>query len=82
MKRIIRISCRWLAGSCIAFLLLNFVSFFYYRPAGWIERTDSSTDAIWDPGKIIIQSMEGMGVYKSDPDGYLNPDKPLGGVTP
>lgn len=78
MKQVIRISCRLLAGICIAALLLNLISFFYFRPVGWIERTESATDAIWDPGKVIIQSKEGMGIYKVDNNGYLNPNKSLG----
>lgn len=78
MKRLFRIASRLLVAICIATLVLNLICFFYSRPVGWIERTESATDAIWNPGKLCIQSKEGVGVYRVDHNGYLNPDKPLG----
>lgn len=51
---------------------MNLVTFVYNRPVGWIDRTNSSTYSIWNPGKVLIHGNEGYGVYRVDENGYLN----------
>lgn len=64
------ISC--LIAFSSALLIVNFGLFFYHRPTGWIDRTNSSTHSIWNPGTIVVQGIEGHGVHAVDENGYLN----------
>ena len=61
----------------LATLLVNTLLFFYERPAGWIDRTDSATEAIWRPGSWIRHGTEGNGYHVVDSNGYLNQNLPL-----
>lgn len=76
MKKYIRQVIQWGIAAAFAVFLCNALLFFYHRPAGWIERTKSATNAIWRPGSTLIMGTEGRGVYHVDKDGYLNADLP------
>ena len=77
MKRMLCHALHWGASLVVATLCVNMFVFLYERPVGWIERTDSATDAIWHPGAVLRHGTEGNGVYRVDSNGYLNPDLPL-----
>lgn len=76
MKKYIRQVIQWGIAATFAVFLCNALLCFYHRPAGWIERTNSATSAIWRPGSTLIMGTEGRGVYHVDRDGYLNADLP------
>lgn len=76
MKNYVRQILQWVAAGFFAVLFCNILLCFYHRPAGWIERTQSATNAIWRPGSTMIMGTEGRGVYHVDKDGYLNADLP------
>lgn len=67
---------QWLVAIALALVSLNILLMFYHRPAGWIERTESATNAIWRPGSTLLMGTEGRGRYKVDKDGYLNANLP------
>lgn len=81
-KPVLRQVICWVVSLVAATLCVNAFVFLYERPVGWIERTDSATDAIWRPGAVLRHGTEGDGVYRVDHNGYVNPDLPLarGGV--
>lgn len=69
---------QWILAIGIAVFILNIFSFIYYHQAGWIDRYDSSTYAIWNPNSFITNFYEGYGVAKVDENGYFNtPNKKL-----
>lgn len=76
MKKIGWQIMQWLVAIALAVVLCNILLAFYHRPAGWIERTESATNAIWRPGSTLLMGTEGRGRYKVDKDGYLNADLP------
>lgn len=76
MKKYIRQILQWIFAGMIAVVLCNCMLLLYHRPAGWIERTNSSTSAIWRPGSTLLMGTEGRGTYTVDQDGYLNADLP------
>jgi len=76
-RNIFRDLKNWLLAFLIAILICNPVVFIYYRPAGWIERTDAATDNIWRPNATLIMGLEGFGIYQVDKNGYLNENLPL-----
>jgi len=76
MKNYVRQIVQWMAAGLLAVLLCNVLLCLYHRPAGWIERINSATNAIWRPGSTLIMGTEGRGVYHVDKDGYLNADLP------
>ena len=76
MKKYIRQVVQWGIAVVFAVFLCNALLYFYHRPAGWIERTNSATSAIWRPGSTLIMGTEGRGVYHVDKEGYLNADLP------
>ena len=82
-KPVLRQVICWVVSLVAATLCVNAFVFLYERPVGWIERTDSATDAIWRPGAVLRHGTEGDGVYRVDHNGYVNPDLPLarGGCT-
>jgi len=65
---------RTFIGLGLGIIFINSLLFFYFRPCGWIERNSGATAAIWNPGKYIIQGLEGYGIYRVDSRGYLNPE--------
>ena len=76
MKKYVRQILQWIFAGIIAVAVCNFLLLFYHRPAGWIERTNSATSAIWRPGSTLLMGTEGRGTYTVDKDGYLNADLP------
>ena len=76
MKKYIGQAIQWIAAGILAVVLCNALLLIYHRPAGWIERTNSSTSAIWRPGSTLLMGTEGRGTYTVDKDGYLNADLP------
>ena len=76
MKNYIRQIVQWMVAGVLAVMICNVLLCFYHRPAGWIERADSATNAIWRPDSTLIMGTEGRGVYHVDKDGYLNADLP------
>jgi len=62
----------WSAAFIIAVVICNGVVYFYDRPAGWINRTEAFSTAIWNPGSKIVMGTEGHGVHKVDSRGYIN----------
>lgn len=63
----------WILAIVIGFVFTNTVTFALYRGAGWIEIKGAPTDAILEPGSIIVQSQEGYCINKTDENGYSNP---------
>lgn len=76
MRNYVRQIVQWIAAAFLAVFICNVLLCFYHKPAGWIERTESATNAIWRPGSTLIMGTEGRGVYHVDKDGYLNADLP------
>ena len=76
-KKILIDIVKWVLAALVAIIILNIVCFVYHRPVGWIERTNSSTNWIWDPGKLVVWGKEGYGIHRVDNRGYVNEDKPL-----
>lgn len=76
MKKYIRQAVQWIFAGIIAVVVCNCLLLFYHRPAGWIERKNSATGAIWRPGSTLLMGTEGRGTYTVDKDGYLNADLP------
>ena len=56
-------------------IIINLFVCFYDRFPGWIDRSNSSTDAIWYPNSIVIHGTEGYGIHHVDQNGYLNEGK-------
>lgn len=63
---------KWLLAGVLAFVIVNLMTFIYNRPVGWIDRSNSATEYIWNPNRTIIHANEGFGIYQSDDNGYLN----------
>lgn len=76
MKKYIHQIFQWICAGIIAVVVCNCLLLIYHRPAGWIERTNSATSAIWRPGSTLLMGTEGRGSYTVDKDGYLNADLP------
>jgi len=76
MKQYISEIIQWFIACAIAVLLINMLLYGYHRPAGWIDRTDSSTSAIWRPHSYVLMGTEGRGKHKVDSNGYLNKELP------
>lgn len=68
---------QWVCALCIAAAAVNALCGIYYKPAGWIDRSQAATQSIWRPRAKILNAMEGFGVYTADGRGYLNADLPL-----
>lgn len=77
MKKQMKQRASWLLAFILALLICNTLLFLYNRPSGWIERTNSSTLAIWNPGTSVLMGTEGRGFYNVDSKGFLNSDLPL-----
>ncbi len=76
MKKYIWQMTQWMAAGILAVVICNCLLLVYHRPAGWIERTNSATSAIWRPGSTLLMGTEGRGTYTVDKNGYLNADLP------
>lgn len=61
-----------LSALLLSLVIINIFVCFYDRYPGWIDRSNSSTDAIWYPNSIIIHGTEGYGIHHVDQNGYLN----------
>lgn len=59
----------------LSLVIINIFVCFYDRYPGWIDRSNSSTDAIWYPNSIVIHGTEGYGIHHVDQNGYLNEGK-------
>lgn len=76
MKKYIWQMMQWIVAGILAVVICNCLLLAYHRPAGWIERTNSATSAIWRPGSTLLMGTEGRGTYTVDKNGYLNADLP------
>ena len=76
MKRMIHQTMQWVSAVLVALVICNGLLFLYNRPAGWINRTNSSTNSIWYPGSFILHGTEGRGFHSVDQNGYINIDLP------
>lgn len=56
----------------IAFLVLNILSFFYYKIPVHNTNDDGSTDYVWDKNSLYIRTDEGIGFGKTNNEGYMN----------
>ena len=72
MRTKMKIVKNWILAFVIAVLIGNSVSLIYERPTGWIDRENSSTPAIFNPGSVLVHNTEGHGVYQADKNGYFN----------
>lgn len=72
MRTKMKIVKNWILAFVIAVLIGNSVSLIYERPTGWIDRENSSTPAIFNPGSVLVHNTEWHGVYQADKNGYFN----------
>ena len=76
MKKFFLTSLQWLSAAMAAFIVCNCLLFLYNRPTAFVNRSDSSTNMIFYPGTTMLHGTEGWGYYKTDKNGYLNPELP------
>ncbi len=67
----------WMGAFLIAFVMINFLCFIYYKPSAWITRKDCVTDGVRRPYSITVMGTEGYGITKLDANGFTNDNKPL-----
>ena len=60
MRTKMKIVKNWILAFVIAVLIGNSVSLIYERPTGWIDRENSSTPAIFNPGSVLVHIQKGM----------------------
>ena len=56
----------------ISFVVLSFISFFYYNVPVHSVNADGATDYIWEKQKLYIRTDDGIGYGKTNNEGYMN----------
>lgn len=73
MKKLLKEIVQWGLAVGISMFMVSCLCFFYYRQTGWIERSGNATSAIWEPGTVLVNMIEGAGIVTVDENGYTNP---------
>lgn len=63
---------KFLISVILAFVILNCLSFLYYRVPVHYSNDKGFTDYIWDSNSIYIRSDEGIGFGKTNSEGFMN----------
>lgn len=72
MVKNVKIIRQWFIAIVVAAFAMNILLAFYSRAAGWIDRTEGSTMAIYHPNSSMLHGSEGRGHHKTDARGYVN----------
>lgn len=62
----------WMAAFLLSFLAINLICMGVARETGGIERDGGAIYAVSQPGKLSINTEEGVGYAKTDSNGYAN----------
>lgn len=76
MKKYIIQLMQWMIAGVVAVVICNGLLMTYHRPTGWIDRSNSATNAIWRPNSTILMGTEGRGYHTVDDNGYINLNLP------
>lgn len=76
--KLIKAMLQWGVAVALAFIIVNFLCFFYERPPGWIDTPNGPSPSGWDPDSILVHGTEGYSVSRVDQNGYLNAPGVLG----
>ena len=72
-----RMICVWAAKAAIAgtaaFVLLNALSMLWWHPPFYYPNPGGATDRIFPPHAVYAELTEGLGMGRTDKNGYVNP---------
>lgn len=64
----------WILAFSLSLVIVNIFVIPYFHFSAWIDIPTNATNAIFNPGSIIIEGDEGYGIHFVDKNGYVNPE--------
>lgn len=68
----IKTGIQWSLAFILSFLIMNGIMFVYSYDPGWVKRSGNATPGFYEPGKKIVNFVEGFGISRVDDNGYIN----------